>query len=218
VDEQGAEGVAAPMTGRTILLVHAAAGAMLAVFGIACCDVALAGMVRQTVAGYAGVFEQGTHAFDLVLGRHASQFLIGALLLMAGAVLCTRPASRGAGRRWLYVANVQLSATLLASVLKTAFGRLRPYEVLAGGHGDATWFAGGDSFPSGHAAFYFGLVLPIVALWPKRAWPLLALAWFIGAARVVGGHHFPGDVGASIAVAALLALALRPIAGDASRA
>jgi membrane-associated phospholipid phosphatase len=199
------------MRRNALLWFHLGLGAMLAALGLLWLDPALAGWVRDSGVEGAWLFANGTYALDLVLGRDASQFLLGGALLLAGAVLCARPAARNAGRALLYVGNVQLFATVLTGVLKTVFGRLRPHEVLAAGPGDA-WFAGGDSFPSGHAGFYFGLVLPVVALWPRRAWPLLALPWFIAVARVVGNDHYLGDVGASIAIAAGLALALWPIA------
>jgi membrane-associated phospholipid phosphatase len=200
--------------GKKLLLLHLVLGAMLAALGVLYFDRALAELVRHSGVEGAWLFERGTAVLDLVLGREISKFLLGGALVLAGAALSARPARRGAGRALLYVGNVQLFATLLTGVLKGVFGRLRPYEVLASGQWDATWFAGGSSFPSGHTGFYFGLVLPVVALWPRRAWPLLALPWFIACARIVGNDHYLGDVGTSIAIAAALALGLRRIAAE----
>ncbi len=62
------------------------------------------------------------------------------------------------------------------------------------------------SFPSGHAcaamavAFSYGMALPM------HSWPLILLAAFIGMSRVRLGVHYPGDVFAGQAIAALTVL------------
>jgi membrane-associated phospholipid phosphatase len=199
--------------GKKLLLLHLVLGAMIAALGIVFFDRAVAELVRHSGIEGAWLFGRGTAWLDLATGREASKFLLGGTVLLVGVVLRMRTETARAGRAWLYVGIVQLFATLATGMLKNAFGRLRPYEALAAGHWDATWFAGGSAFPSGHTGFYFGLVLPLVALWPRRAWPLLAVPWFIAVARVVGNEHYVGDVGASIAIAAVLALVLRRVAG-----
>ena len=202
---------------RRVLHVHLVVGAMLAALGVLIVDRPVAEFVRTSGIEGAWVFTQGTALFDLVLGREISKFLLCGVLVLAGAVLAPMMRTRDAGRALLYVGNVQLLATLLTGMLKNVSGRLRPFEVLAGGDWNATWFAGGSAFPSGHAGFYFGLCLPLACLFPEWRWPLLILAWFIAVARVVDNVHYVADVGASIAIAALLAWSLAPVAGRAWR-
>ena len=81
-------------------------------------------------------------------------------------------------------------------------------EVLAGGDWSHVWHAGGGSFPSGHSAFYFGLLLPLAAACP-RAWQralLVAVAVFAILARIDLAKHFLSDVSASALIAASYAL------------
>jgi membrane-associated phospholipid phosphatase len=188
---------------------------MLAALGILLLDRPVAELVHGTIEG-AWLFEQGTALLDRVTGKDVSRFLLGGLVVLTGAGLTI--AARRAGRATLYVGATQLFATLVTGVTKNVFGRLRPGEQFADPHWDASWFVDGDSFPSGHAGFYFGLCLPLAVLFPKWRWPILAVAWFIAVARVVGGYHYVSDVGASVAVAGLLAWALRPIAGAGTQA
>jgi membrane-associated phospholipid phosphatase len=196
---------------RMIAPAHAVVGFMLAALGILLLDRPVAELVHETIEG-AWLFDQGTALLDLVTGKVVSKFLLGGVVVLAGAVLCLGTTRRAAGRAALYAGTTQLLATLLTGMAKNLFGRLRPWEQFTEPRWDASWFVGGDSFPSGHAGFYFGLCLPLAILCPKWRWPILAVAWFIGIARVVGGDHFVSDIGASIAVAALLAWALRRIA------
>jgi membrane-associated phospholipid phosphatase len=61
------------------------------------------------------------------------------------------------------------------------------------------------SFPSGHAAFYAGLFLPLALLFPRWAVPLLAIPLLVGGERIASHDHYASDVGASFLLAALVA-------------
>ena len=107
-------------------------------------------------------------------------------------------------------------ATLSTMIVgKNVFGRLRPQQVLdAGDWTQPLWFAGGGSFPSGHSAFYFGLLLPLAAACPNpwlRAL-LLAIPLYVVLARIDLARHFLSDVAASALLAALYALLLATLA------
>jgi membrane-associated phospholipid phosphatase len=196
---------------RKIAPAHAVVGGMLAALGILLLDRPVAELVHGTIEG-AWLFETGTALLDLLTGKLVSKFLLGAAIVLAGAVLALGAKRRVAGRAALYVGATQLAATLATGVAKNLFGRLRPWEQFELPRWDTGWFVGGGAFPSGHAGFYFGLCLPLAIALPKWRWPILAVAWFIAVARVVGNDHFVSDIGASVAVAAGLARALRPIA------
>ena len=198
---------------RLIAPAHAVVGFMLTALGILLLDRLVAELVHGTIEG-AWLFEQGTALLDLVTGKQISKFLPGGAILLAGSGLTIASRHQAAGRAALYVGATQLFATLITGEAKHVFGRLRPHEQFADPRWDTAWFVDGGSFPSGHAGFYFGLCLPLAVLFPKWRWPILAVAWFIAVARVVGSYHYVSDVGASIAVAGLIAWALRPIAGS----
>ena len=96
----------------------------------------------------------------------------------------------------------------IGRLCKDAFGRLRPEQALASADGAPLRFAGGGSFPSGHSAFYFGLLLPLAAACPLR-WvrvPLTAVPVYAVLARVDMAKHFLSDVSASALMVSLYAL------------
>lgn len=51
-----------------------------------------------------------------------------------------------------------------------------------------------DSFPSGHATFFFALGFALSFHSKKLGAPFLIGALFIGIARVIAGVHWPGDI------------------------
>jgi undecaprenyl-diphosphatase len=105
------------------------------------------------------------------------------------------------------------SADLLATVLKAATDRPRPFERLP----EADPLLGGTvgaSFPSGHAATSFAGAVAL-ALLVRRAVPaIFLLAALVAFSRIYIGVHYPLDVlggaalGAVVAPAVLLAIRL----------
>jgi undecaprenyl-diphosphatase len=51
-----------------------------------------------------------------------------------------------------------------------------------------------ESFPSGHAAFFFGLAAAVYFLNKKVGWWFLGGAFLICVARVFAGVHYPADI------------------------
>ena len=144
---------------------------------------------------------------DLASGKEIGAFLLGAALIAAALIrnaLKRRPLWSG---RLLYVGAVQLICTAAADFAKPPFGRLRPFQALADPAGADRWFMGPDfgSFPSGHAAFYAGLFLPLALLFPRWAAALLVVPLLVGAQRIVSHDHYASDVGASFLLAAIVA-------------
>lgn len=172
----------------------------------------LDGMVARWTAGGAGgsLWDLGTRWLDLVTLKEVSNFLLGAILLVAAGGLLAFRRTRRLGWPLLYLALVQAVSTVAADLSKPPLGRLRPFEAAASGGAD-TWFVGANSFPSGHVAFYAGLFLPMVVLVPRWAllWVLPPL--FVAAARVLENDHYLSDVAVSLALAAALAAALAPL-------
>ena len=154
------------------------------------------------------VWDKGTALLDLIALKEISTFLLGFLLLCVAAVTVAIRRTRPTGWVLLYIGAVQFASTVIADLSKPLFGRLRPFEAAQQAGAD-TWFVGANSFPSGHTAFYAGLFLPLMLIFPRAfwLWPLPVL--FIAAARVAEHDHYLSDVTASIALAALLAIASR---------
>lgn len=147
---------------------------------------------------------------DIAAGKEIGTFLLGVALILAALLrnaLKRRPIWSG---RLLYVGAVQLTCTAAADFAKAPFGRLRPFQAVAEAGGSSHWFMGPDygSFPSGHAAFYAGLFLPLAVLFPRWAAPLLAVPLLVGAQRIVSHDHYASDVGASFLLAAAVAAGL----------
>lgn len=165
------------------------------------------------LAAQPGLKELGaaiTGVYELAFGLKLSKYLLVGLLAAAAALVAL--ADRGlrrAGGLLVLAASVQLSRVLTGS-LKGLFERVRPYDYAAAPAEQAQDFfvAGAHSFPSGHAAFYFGLLVPAALLWPRLRLPALLLGALGASGRVLQGDHYVGDVLASALVALLVALPL----------
>ena len=103
------------------------------------------------------------------LARGERRVLIGGLTLLEG--------------------NLLLGAVVDAS--KEACGRVRPNHPGAG-----AWLAGGDSFPSSHAAhaFLIASVIDETFQKPEWRWVIYAMATGVALQRVHEGVHYPTDV------------------------
>jgi membrane-associated phospholipid phosphatase len=166
----------------------------------------LDGIVAQRLpaAGTASVWAQGVALLDTAALRIVGDWLLPFILVFAGAILLVLRATRGTGFPLLYVGLVQILSYAAADLSKPLFGRARPSEAPAGD----LWFVAGNAFPSGHAAFYAGLFLPLMILAP-RLWPAwLAPPLFVAVARIFEHDHYLSDVTASVALAAALSAAL----------
>lgn len=186
------------------VLIFAAIAAAVTIAGFAGVDLLVARAVSPSPA-----LDWTVGALEVVTLKHWSEFILPLVLAIVGGALWAMGRS-SAGRAALYIGAVQLTAYLASDLSKPQFGRLRPFEALEHGGGDA-WFSGGNSFPSGHASYFAGLAVPLVMLFP-RAWPLLFLPLLVAAERVTSADHYLSDVCAAFVLAALTAWAFRPIA------
>lgn len=207
-----------------------AALAMLA--GLAGLDGWLANALARHALLDAAVFVHGMHLIDTLSGLRAGAIWAAGLALLAIGLIWLA-ARHGARHAQLLVATGTISVIAMActTLLKHVFGRLRPFQMealQASSEMGATWFAGGTSFPSGHAAFYFGLFLPLAA--GIRPGPMrvifLAVPIYVAAARINMNQHYLSDVAASALLVSLLCMAVghfRPsqwitrLGGEASR-
>ncbi|MEO7432038.1 MAG: phosphatase PAP2 family protein [Dokdonella sp.] len=193
---------------RRVLLWVAAVSATLMLVGLGGVDRWLAGWIRSSGIEQSRVFVHGLVAFDTVFGIGLWIWLAGSLALAIGCIgFVWRRESRWP-RALITASLVQFASLCTMIVGKNHFGRLRPHEVLASGDWSHVWYAGGSSFPSGHAAFYCGLLVPLAAACPIR-WLralLLAIPLFVVIARMDLAKHFLSDVSSSALFVALYAL------------
>lgn len=189
-----------------VTLVALAAGLLLTAAGIAGLDGIVVGALPPGGLDI-GWLDRLVDGADWIAGKKIGNFLLGPLLILIGLVLNLVRRQRLLAGPWLYVGAAQLIATCIGDFSKPLFGRLRPFQALEGGAWRDQWFMGADygSFPSGHTAFYFGLFLPIAIVAPRWGVPLLIVPVLIGVERIVSLDHYPSDVGAAMAVAALIA-------------
>lgn len=61
-----------------------------------------------------------------------------------------------------------------------------------------------NSFPSGHAAFYFAISAVVYSYNKKAGWWFFAASFLISAARVFSGIHWPSDIFAGALVGILV--------------
>ena len=90
------------------------------------------------------------------------------------------------------------------------FGRARPGLLVEHGiYGFRLFTRDYDfsSFPSGHAAFIFGVVVALSVVRPGYRSALLAVATVVALSRVLAGVHYLSDVLAGAALGSLVALA-----------
>jgi membrane-associated phospholipid phosphatase len=187
-----------------------AALALVSIYGL---DRRIAEAVHASFIASAALFVDGTRALDAVSGRSLLQshtlsgVLLGGTVFTLGALIWIFRRGSTLARALIFTGGVQLATIAAAYGLKEFFGRQRPYQIL--GHGDwqHMWFVGGNSFPSGHNAFFWGLFLPLLYLFPRWRIPLLIVPLFIALARIDTSFHFLSDILASIALAAVVTLA-----------
>jgi membrane-associated phospholipid phosphatase len=85
-----------------------------------------------------------------------------------------------------------LNSTAVAYLFKNITQRPRPYQ----DNGNGTFFQGGSSFPSEHAAIAWSVASVMAHEYPGTLTKILAygLATTVSATRVTGQQHFPSDV------------------------
>jgi membrane-associated phospholipid phosphatase len=174
--------------------------------GFAGLDRPIAEWVRSSGIENARFFVWGLAALDFATALH--YFLIAWAAIIVGTLYLARQRRERLGYALLVAGIVQLAAVQTMLLAKEGFGRLRPYQVLAAGDWSHLWFAGGESFPSGHSAFYFGLLLPLAAACPIR-WLralLVAIPVYVVLARIDMSRHFLSDVSASALFVSIYAL------------
>jgi membrane-associated phospholipid phosphatase len=102
----------------------------------------------------------------------------------------------------LLAGEAAIDSLAVATALKYAFGRERPYV----DHGLGNFFQGGDSFPSDHSLIAWSIASVIAHEYPGPLTQVgvYGLATLVSATRVMGQQHFPSDVVVGAAVGWLI--------------
>jgi membrane-associated phospholipid phosphatase len=191
---------------RRFLVTFALIAAACAGLAFAGLDRPLAEWVRSSGIENARFFVWGLAALDTVTVLHL--FIVPWIAIIAGALLLRGERRVRLGMTLVTAGLVQLAAIHTMLLAKDYFGRLRPFKVFDQGDWSHVWFVGGDSFPSGHSAFYFGICLPLAAAcrirWLRAV--LIAIPLYVVLARIDMAKHFLSDVSTSALMVALYAL------------
>ena len=202
------------MSKKALLLTFAIC-AVLALISVFAFDRAIALGVHNSGIERAAIVVRLREFFDIFTGRGVAllgshvglgQLMLGAIFIVLGLLLVLARRARYHGRALMFAGTVQLATIEAAWWIKDYFGRLRPHQLIERNDWTHIWFAGGNSFPSGHNAFFWGLFLPLAYLYPRWRIPLLIIPVFIAFARIDENYHFLSDVLGAIALAALITL------------
>jgi membrane-associated phospholipid phosphatase len=190
------------------LLGAALVAALFLAAGLAGLDRPLAEWVHASGIENARLFAWGLAALDVISGLRLWICALPWIAILIGTFELRLQRRVRLGYALLGAGLVQTAAIETMITGKEIFGRLRPLQVLASGDWSRVWFAGGESFPSGHSAFYFGLLLPLAAACPIR-WlriVLVAIPVYVGLARIDLAKHFVSDVSASVLMVSIYSL------------
>jgi undecaprenyl-diphosphatase len=114
----------------------------------------------------------------------------------------------GGDGKWKLAAGSGLGAAALAlvvdQIIYAIHDRARPYEAHRISH---PWTSKTDpSFPSDHASASLAIAFAVLAFDPVAGAVFLVAAVLIAIGRVLTGAHYPGDIAASLVIAAVSAL------------
>ena len=193
---------------RRFLLVAAVVAALCFAVGLVGLDRPLAEWVRASGLENARFFVWGLAALDVVSGLRLWIVALPWAAILIGTIALRSGKRTRLGYALITAGLVQTAAIETMISAKDIFARLRPFKVFEAGDWSHVWFAGGDSFPSGHSAFYFGLLLPLASACPIRSLRalLVAIPVFVVLARIDMAKHFLSDVSASALMVSIYAL------------
>lgn len=171
---------------------------------VAAVDRPLALLISEQLRGATQIAGGLTSGLEWIFGFALSKYLYAFVFLLVGVILNVWKRSLTPARVWYFLGSTLLLSRVISGTLKNVFERVRPHEFLESRQRADFFVDGGSSFPSGHAAFYFGLFFPLAFLFPQLKWPLLVLATLAALARVFELDHYLSDILASASVALLL--------------
>lgn len=179
-------------------------------------DQPVAAFVQKVGGRSSAILQQGTSFLEVISGSSLpkwppvfplARYALTYILLTTGLVFFIWKSTRSVAWMLLFIGSAQFVTRITGGTLKDVFERLRPFEVIQAGDWDWKFFSGrGNSFPSGHGAYFWGLFFPLAFLFPRYRIPFLIIPLFISVARVGVNDHWCSDVLGSIAIAAAITL------------
>jgi membrane-associated phospholipid phosphatase len=140
-----------------------------------------------------------------------SRYIVAASVLIAAIIFLLRDKGLQRAKIFFFIGATLVTTRLVVRLLKSLFDRNRPHVFLNDQSVNDFFYAGADSFPSGHAANYFSFFLPLMVLMPRYKWALLILPVFVALQRVIVNDHYLSDVLAGILIASLITLLFQRI-------
>ncbi|HEX8078049.1 MAG TPA: phosphatase PAP2 family protein [Chthoniobacterales bacterium] len=190
---------------RRQLLYSGIIALLLTLLSIFLFDQPIAAFAQRNGGRESAILQQGTSWLEVASGFPIARYFLTYLLLGTAAVLFIAKSTRTIAWMLFFIGTSHIVTRLVAGTLKNLFLRLRPYEVIQAGNWDWNFFGDhGSSFPSGHAAHFWGLFFPLAFLFPRYRFPLAIIPLFITIARVGVNDHWCSDVIASAGLAALI--------------
>lgn len=115
------------------------------------------------------------------------------LIFFAVAIFVVRAPTRKEQlyRALVFALTTLLSRELFTETIRYFYNRPRPFLAL---HFDPLFIESSNSFPSGHAAFFFALAASLFFFNKKWSYWLFAFSVVNGIARVFAGVHWPSDI------------------------
>ncbi len=203
------------MTRRQIVYSIAVA-LVLTLLSIFFFDQPIAAFVQKVDGRSSVILQKGTSFLEVISGSSLpkwppafplNRYALTYALLGTAAVLFPWRSTRAAAWMLLFIGVTQIVTRLTVGSLKDVFHRLRPFQVIEAGNWDWNFFGDrGNSFPSGHSGYFWGLFFPLAFLFPRYRVPFLIIPLFISVARVGVNDHWCGDVIGSIAIAAAVTI------------
>jgi membrane-associated phospholipid phosphatase len=175
-------------------------------------DQPLALWIDKNLLSIQPIFLGMTHTSEVLTGFPISKYLPAFVALGIGVAIHGFTRSINTARYFYFVGLTFFFSRIVAGTVKNLFLRSRPISLLENREQTDTFFVdGGNSFPSGHTAHYWGLLLPLAILFPKYRVALLIIASILSLARVVVNHHYLGDVLASVMVSYLVCIIFKKL-------
>ena len=153
--------------------------------------------INQRLGSTKSLFQNITSGAEIITGFSISKYLIFFLCAVAGGIIHLIKRDFQFAKEFYFVGITFFVCRLSAGMLKNVFLRVRPASILDGTHDGGTFFLNGNSFPSGHAAHFWGFIIPVVLLFPKLRY-LLIIPVLVSLSRVMVTDHFISDILGSI--------------------